>query len=144
MPRSDYPATVAEVLDPAMKFKPGVLTAVRRAARTKLWQGTVEERKSKFQALHADLCRVYGKTTKLEFGALDGSDSGASHYCPATDTITLCGRLSVITALHEFSHCLGRDEFGAVKWSVGLFARCFPKSWSRTICEGHMVRQLPF
>ena len=140
--RSGYPATVAEVLDPTITFRPGVIAADRRAARSKLWRGSIQERKAKFQSLHDDLCRVYGKTTKLEYGILDGSCSGSSHYRPSTDTITLSGRLSVVTFLHEFAHALGRDEFGACRWSINLFRRSFPRSFAQTTPEGHILRRV--
>jgi len=140
--RSDYPLTAAEVLDPAMTFRPGVLAAVRRAARSKLWRGSLEKRKAKLQSLHDGLCCLYSKSTKLEFGVIDGSCSGSSYYRRSTDTISLSGKLSVVTFLHEFAHALGRDEFGACRWSINLFRRCFPRSYARTTCEGHVLRRI--
>ena len=143
MPRSDYPTTV--VLDPAVRYKHGIKAAVRRGARSRLWQGTIEERKAKFLSLHADLCRVYAKTTTLEFATLDGGCSGRSYYSPAIDKIVIVGRLSVVTYLHEFAHTVfGSSERQACRWSINLFARCFPKSWAKTITDGHMVRRVPF
>ena len=103
--------------------------------------GTRGKGKAKFAALHAELCRAYGKTTTLGFSRLDESDSGSSHYRPAADSITLCGRLSVVTYLHEFAHALGRDEQGAVRWSVSLFRIGFPRSFARCGRDGHMLRR---
>jgi hypothetical protein len=36
----NYPATVAEVLDPPVRFRPTVLATVRRFARSKPYRGT--------------------------------------------------------------------------------------------------------
>ncbi len=138
----NYPATVAEVLDPPVRFRPSVLAAVQRFARAKPYRGTRAERKAKFADLHDDLCAVYGKQTVLAFGVLDGGDSGASHYRPAADLITLCGRLSVVTYLHEFAHALGRDEREAVRWSTNLFRAVFPRSFARCGHSGHMLRRI--
>ena len=139
--RPNYPASVSEVLDPSMKFRPGVLAAVKRFKAAKPYRGSLDERKLKFQSLHRDLCALFSKTTTLTFGTLDGSDSGSSSYCPGTDTITLKGKLSVVTYLHEFAHALGRDERGACKWSVNLFKRTFPVLFSRCQHDGHTLRR---
>ncbi len=141
--RANYPATVAEVLDPPVRFRPAVLATVRRFARSKPYRGSLEQRKDKFLALHRDLCRVYGKRTRLTFGDLDGGDSGSSHYRHSADEITLCGKLSVVTMLHEFAHALGRDERGAVRWSVNLFRTCFPRSFACCQPDGHTIRHAP-
>jgi hypothetical protein len=136
-----YPASVTEVLDPPIRFRAATIAAVRRFARSNPWRGTVEERKSKVQLLHDDLCRVYQKRTQLDFDMLEDGCSGASSYCILSDTITLRGRISFVTYAHEFAHALGRDEFGAVRWSVNLFRRCFPRSFSRCVSAGHMLRR---
>lgn len=67
-------------------------------------------------------------------------DSGSSSYQPATNTITMRGKLSIITLLHEFAHARGYDERKAVAWSVSLFARVYPKQYARLIHEGHTLR----
>ena len=142
MPYSpNYPATVNEVLNPPVRFKTATLEAVKQFARSRPWRGTLEERKAKFSSLHAALCAVYGRVTTLTFGELDGGDSGSSHYSPAKNEIVLCGNLSVVTFLHEFAHALGRDERGAVRWSVSLFRLCFSRSFARCRHDGHMVRR---
>jgi hypothetical protein len=136
-----YPATVTEVLDPPVRFRAAVVTVVKRFAQSKPYVGTPEERRGKFRSLHRDLCLVYRKRTRLVFGVLDGSDSGSSFYRPATDEITLNGRLSVVTMLHEFAHALGRDERGAVRWSASLFRASFPRSFARCVQDGHVLRR---
>ncbi|MDB5320336.1 MAG: hypothetical protein JWN40_1967, partial [Phycisphaerales bacterium] len=137
---SDYPQTVAEVIDPPVRFRLGVIAAVRRFKRSKPWRGTEDERKAKFERLNRDLCGLYGKQTHLQFGLLDGEDSGSSHYVRSTDTITLCGRLSVLTFLHEFGHALGKDERAACRWSLNLFRAVFPVSFARCMAVGHTLR----
>lgn len=141
MPSNDYPQTVAEVLSPPVRFKAETLEAVRCFARSKPWRGSLEQRKRKFETLHAELCRIYEKRTTLTFGELDGGCSGASHYISALDRIVLVGKLSVVTYLHEFAHALGRDERGAVRWSVCLFRACFPHSYARCHANGHMIQR---
>jgi hypothetical protein len=136
---ANYPATVAEVLDPPVRFRPAVTEAVNRFALSKPYCGDLEQRKAKFLTLHHDLCAIYGKQTQLMFDAIDGGDSGASFYLPATDSITLAGKLSVVTYLHEFAHVLGRDERGAVRWSVNLFRLCFPRSFARCLTADQML-----
>lgn len=138
----NYPRTVAEVLDSKKQYKPAVLRAVRAFARSKPWRGTVPERQGKFRSLHAALAAAYGVPAPiLVFETDDAVGSGASSYSPATDTIAVCGRLSVVTFLHEWGHRLfGRSERKAVSWSINLFRRCFPKSFAHCGHDGHMLR----
>lgn len=138
----DYPATVAEVIDQNMKFRPDALRAVHRFARTKPWRGSYTERRARFEALIRDLSAAYGiSCPKVVCDGRDGGDSGRSCYIPRLHSIVLRGRLSVVTTLHEFAHALGKDERAACRWSVNLFRRCFPRSWTRASFEGHMVRR---
>jgi hypothetical protein len=139
--RSDYPRSLSDVLDPPVAFRRETVAAVRRFARSRPWRGTADERKGKFDRLHRDLCAVYRKGTALRFGSMDGGCSGGSYFSPARNEIVLNGRLSVISYLHELAHALGRDERGSVRWSVNLFRLCFPRSFSRCVAEGHMVRR---
>lgn len=143
MPRDNYPETVNEVLDPNAKYKPAALRAVRSFARSRPWSGSLDERKEKFRRLNHDLADAYGiPEPELAFGSLDGSHSGNSHYIPAFHRITLLGKLSVVTYLHEFAHSRGMGERGACRWSINLFRRCFPRSFARLAHAGHMlVRQ---
>jgi hypothetical protein len=139
--RRNYPRALAEVLDPPVRFRPAVIDAVMCFAHSKPYRGTIDERQQKFIALHRGLSALYAKSTTLTFGKLDDTDSGSSHYSPVSDEITLIGKLSVVTYLHEFAHCLGRDERQAVRWSANLFRHCFPRSFARCVAEGHMLRR---
>ena len=143
-PSPHYPATVGEVLDPPVRFRDDVIVAVQRFAEQKPWRGTVAERTAKLLVLHTNLCEIYSKQTTLGFEFLDGGDSGGSTYEPTSDAITIRGKASVVTYLHEFAHALGRDEHGAVRWSVNLFRQCFPISFARCLQDRHMLRQGPW
>ena len=170
MPRTNYPATVAECLNERARYRRGVVGAVKTFAREGPWRGTLEEREDKFRRLNAALARAYGMPEpELRFdlpaaplrsaaqaGGIDGSFSGAS-TCrrggpgePAV--ITMRGRLSVVTYLHEFAHALGRGlsavpgtaqagERGACRWSLNLFRRVFPVQFARLRADGHTVRR---
>ena len=136
-----HPRTIAEILDDQMRFRRTTIQVVLRFKRSRPWRGSVAERQAKFLRFHRNLCRIYGKQTTLEFGALDGGCSDRSYYSPVEDAITLVGRLSVVTYLHEFAHALGRNERGACRWSVNLFKQCFPRQFARCRAEGHMLRR---
>ena len=140
--RANYPATVAEVLDPALQFNPAVLRAVRAFARSKPWCGTLGRRRKKFRQCLADLATAYGiPEPRLDFIG-GGGESFASCYRPAEHRIILRGRLSVVTFLHEFGHARGLDERQTCRWSLNLFRRCFPRSFARCRAVGHtLVRE---
>ena len=137
--RANYPATVQEVLDPAVRFKPAALRAVRAFARSKPWRGTFAERWEKFITLRQALSEVYGIAPILEFWGEEGGHSGSSCFVPRRNTIILRGRLSVVTFLHEFAHARGADERQACRWSINLFRRCFPRSFARCRAVGHTL-----
>ena len=145
MPRRGYPATVAECIDGSMRYRRGVLAAVRAFKAELPWRGGLEARQAKFARLNAALANVYGLSEPvLRFEGIDGSCSGASSCRrggpgePAI--ITIRGRLSVVTYLHEFAHALGRDERGACRWSINLFRRVFPEQYARLQADGHTLR----
>jgi hypothetical protein len=142
MPNSDYPNDVSEVLDATMTFRPAALRAVRAYAKSKPWRGTLEERRQKIRVLYASLAAAYGvPEPTLVFGDDGEGDSGRSGAIPAMGVVILRGRISAVTALHEFAHLLRKDERGACRWSLNLFRRCFPKSWGRLRFDGHMARR---
>jgi hypothetical protein len=139
--RANYPATVEQVLDPAMTFKPAALRAVRMFARSKPWRGSIAQRKEMFRRLNRALAAAYGiAEPRLVFAGVEaGAPSGRSSYRPLFHTITLAGRLSVVTYLHEFAHARGADERQACRWSINLFRRCFPRSFARCRAVGHTL-----
>jgi hypothetical protein len=138
--RANYPATVAEVLDPTMTFRPGVLSAVRAFRQAGAWRGKTSERIARYRTLNAALAACYGvPEPRLMVDTLDGTMSGASCYRRADHSITLRGRLSVVTFLHEFGHARGFDERKACRFSINLFRRVFPQSFARCRFEGHVL-----
>ena len=145
MPGAGYPATVAECLDERARYRRGVVVAARAFAREGPWRGTLEERAAKFRRLNAALARAYGMPApELRFAGIHGSFSGASSCRRGGDgspaVITMRGKLSVVTFLHEFAHALGRDERGACRWSINLFRRVFPEQYARLRADGHTLR----
>jgi len=136
--RRNYPRHGSDVLCDNFRCKRGVRTALRELRHKKPWRGTIPERVANLQALHLALCEVYGLKTRLTIIPRD-CDSGGSNYRPGEDRITLIGRLSVVTYLHEFAHALGRDEWGACRWSLNLFRRIFRRSFASCHFEGHML-----
>ncbi len=145
MPRTGgYPDTVAECLSDRTKYRRGVIAAVKEFRRVGPWQGTLEEREGKFRRLNEALAGAYGiLAPRLRFEKIDGSFSGASSCLRGGDgrpaVITMRGRLSVVTFLHEFAHALGKDERGACRWSINLFRRVFPRQYARLRADGHVL-----
>jgi len=137
---ADYPETVVEVLDDHMRFNLVALKAVREFHEAEPWRGSLDERKDKFRRLNRALSSAYDITEpRLVFGRIDGSSSGASHYMPSLHRITLVGKLSVVTFLHEFGHARGMNERRTATWSLNLFRRWFPRQFARLIHRGHML-----
>jgi hypothetical protein len=139
---TQYPESLDGIINPNAKYKPAVLSAVSAFARSKPWAGTVDERKAKFAVLHAALCGIYERECELIFASDFGNQdipSGRSSFNPHYRRITLCGRSSVVTYLHEFAHALGKNEFRATSWSVNLFARKFPRSFAAASQNRHLL-----
>ena len=135
----DYPATVAEVLDPEMKFDRAALAAVRAFAAARPYRQTNERREQLVRELCAALAAAYGiRAPRLVVRWSRGS-SGASCYRPLSHEIELRGRFSVVTLLHEFGHARGFGERAACRWSINLFAKCFPRSFARCRQAGHTL-----
>jgi hypothetical protein len=137
-----YPATVQEVLDDAMTFKPAALAALREFKKSHPWRGSIDDRHKKFRQLHETLCTVYGLNPppRLILGNDHASCSGRSCFIPSMNAIVLRGRLSVTTYLHEFAHARGMNERGAAKFSVNAFRKVWPKLFARCRHEGHLLR----
>ena len=114
-----------------MKYRIGVVAALKAFRSTKPWRGTLEERKAKFRVIHAELNRIYNRSVVL---VLDGvrepeTKLGNGWYQPGTQTMALVGKLSVVTLLHEWGHALyGHSEAKAIRYSIGLYKRVFRKS----------------
>jgi hypothetical protein len=142
VPARNYPRSVAEVLDPEMKFNRTALVAVRAFAAGRPYRQPPARREQLVRTLCAALATAYGIRTPRLVIAWSRGSSGASCYRPLGHEIELRGRFSVVTFLHEFAHARGADERAACRWSVNLFAKCFPRSFARCRRVGHtLVRE---
>lgn len=130
---ADYPASLDEVIRD-VKYKRETLEALNRFKRFFPWKGDVISRMDKFGWLHIELCRIYRVDIQLNIdpSVMLNEGSGRSNFDPLTNTITLHGKLSVLTFLHEWGHVLkGSSEHKACVWSVNLFRRVFPDNFNR-------------
>lgn len=87
-------------------------------------------------ALFSHLDAIYLKHPVVIFRP---DSSLSSNFNPRTNTITMNGKPSIITALHEYAHALGEDEFGACVYSFQLFSAVFPKAYAKLKWCGHML-----
>lgn len=140
MAHDGYPESVLEVLDADMRFKPGVLKAMRSFKKSRPWSGSIEKRKEKFRRLNKALAGCYGRPAPdLVFERINNSSSARSRYEPAANRIVIVGRLSVVSFLHEFGHALGKGEWQACKWSINLFRKVIPREFERLVHRRHML-----
>ena len=94
-----------------MKYKKEILEVMREFRRRKAFRGTDAEKEEKFRWLLHEFSNVYGlHEPSLVFANIDGSSSGGSTYNLTTNTLTIRGRLSVLTFLHEFAHAKFMQE----------------------------------
>ena len=75
MPRdTGYPQTAAECLSDSIKYRRGVIAAVKAFKRSGPWKGSVENRKKKFRRLNRRLAKAYGISAPgLRFEGIDRS-----------------------------------------------------------------------
>lgn len=138
-----YPDTPL-VFGPEVKFKLGVIAAIKRFKKKKTHNRTSLERLEGMRELARDLSMVYGLRSVTKVSAVclvedETADSRGSFYHKKTNTIVMVEKLSIITFLHEFAHALGKDEVGAVRWSLTLFKRVWPQQFERLVPEGHTL-----
>jgi hypothetical protein len=139
MPR-ELPLTVESLLTDRQRFTPDSLRAVKALARSKPWRGTVEERLAKIQACCDKLVEAYGlDPIRVVRGAARSSDPMDVKYDPSARTITYpdsCDYISVVTFLHTFCIARGLGLRKRFAWSVNIFKRLFPLSFSRCVHVG--------
>lgn len=137
---SDYPNTVRSVLRHRMKYDKLAVAVTRAYAKMKPWRGSRKVRINKMWWLVVGLSAVYGvPAPQLRF---EKRSQRSSSYNPDTDEITIRGKLSVVTLLHDFGHhLLGRDEVKVCKWSINLFRKCFPRSYRKCQHVGHTLKR---
>jgi hypothetical protein len=134
---SDYPEK--PIWDDNKKYKVGVISALKEFKRNYPYAVGNATRMIGMSELLNKLNAIYGINPVLNFSTIDDSNSFTSHYDPLTNTIMIAGKLSIITFLHEYAHARGKDEFGAVKWSLSLFKRCYPIAFTKLIASGHCM-----
>lgn len=132
------------IWDDTMKFRKGVISALKEFKTNCPYSAGLEKRKEGLQALLDEFGVVYNMDVPvLEFTEPDEPTSFKSHYIAAEHKIVMVGKLSIITFLHEFAHSQGKDETGAVKWSLSLFKRVFPRAFTRLVAQDHCMVATP-
>lgn len=130
---------LASIIDDSVKVNAAAAAALKEFRRSKPWRGTFAERLAKLEAFHAAMSEAYGLSFKLT--ARDEGDvcSGGSEVLPLRRTIALRGRLSVVTYLHLLGRARGMSRTDAIRWSVNVFRKFFPLSFSRCQFSGGML-----
>jgi hypothetical protein len=135
-PKREYPKTVAECIDENMKYRPGVLTAVKKFRKSGPWEGTEKEMQDKILVLNEELAKLYEIATPKvvfvdEFPAGPCCIPGAKPAVIFLQQIKSTGKYSIVAFLHEFGHTLGKGEKETCRWSLNLFKRVFPKQYEK-------------
>ena len=128
------------MVDEDFKMRLPLKRAVRRFRSLKPYRVSPEEFLVLVDVFYGDLADIYNipHPEVVHEGEWEGS-SGGSSYNSGTHTVTLRGKKSLITTLHEFAHARGYGETGAVWWSVNLFKTLWPKSFDQLEAEGHFM-----
>jgi len=150
-----YPETVEESIDDGIKYRLGVIPALKRWRDKKLWGSkTNRQRLEGLTVLAQELSPLYDiEVPSISGGGIDldatvretkMNQSGSSCYVPALHEIIMSGNLSIITFLHEFGHALGKNEKQTCRWSINLFKRVFPKQFAKLDHSKHtLIRHRP-
>lgn len=136
-----YP-TKEEIMSTPMVFDKGTVDVLTNW-KTHEWKEArqaLKNPKDKFEALEILLLRLaahQGIKLRVDWQP-EARDCFAS---PLKNRITLDGRLSIITALHEYAHVLNQsdDELFACRWSIWLFMQAFPITFKSLVWKGHML-----
>jgi hypothetical protein len=146
-----YPNIVP--VNDSLEFKEEVIDVMTRwrkevkPFRPRDWStANLHARIKKFQWLVDMLSDIYNiPAPRVNIGEFSeqswnsAGSSGSSNYNKLTHAITLHGKPSVTTLLHEFGHARCFDEMDACIWSVNLFRKIFPKSYGRLTQKGHVL-----
>jgi hypothetical protein len=137
--KSEY---VMSMLEENVKYRVGTISALKafkRVHKTErpgmTFEEIMDERLKGMQELAKAFAEAYNvpvPVVRAQNIRPDGL-STISNYCPATRTITMVGKLSIITFLHEFAHHLYifSGEHKARVWSINLFKRVYPKAFDK-------------
>ena len=130
--------TVNDLINDNVKLNRAAFAAVREFRRSKPWRGTFEERLEKFMKLTTGLGEAYG-VQGLEL-IFQGEESlmtlGDGKYDPKTNRIILVRKLSVVTLLHCMAAARGYTARERFAWSLSVFKKMFPVSFSRCHAVG--------
>lgn len=123
-----------------MKFKQGVIPIMRLFKQNCPYKLGEENRKQGLIALNQFLSAIYQiECPLLAFEDINDEHSFGSSYDEFENKITLRGKLSIITFLHEFAHARGADEERAVLWSLSLFKRIYPIAFGQLVADKHTL-----
>lgn len=128
-----------------VRFSASVTTATKAFAKSKPWQGTIEERVQKFQTFHSALCdamelenvdlmideaNLFGGRGASGMSCLGFLDENGvlTHVETARPVIMLTGKLSVVTYLFLVGRALGYERTDAMTFATELFKQRFPRS----------------
>ena len=134
-----------ELLRREYAYKEGINEALLSFKAERPFKQELEAKKGCFKRLHENLNGIHNRKTGLIFHSSieNNTQSGNSHFNLMEDSITLMGRISLITYLHEYAHALGfNNELDARAWSIKLFKKTFPKSFKKLkYVNGMMLKQ---
>jgi len=142
MANLDYPESSIELTRDDVEFLPGAVEALKAFKDKNTGKCSTEVRFAAMKELIGLLSGIYGiSSPELVMEGIDGSSSGNSCYDGRPHRITMRGKLSILTLLHEFCHARGMDERQAVGWSVSLFKRVYPKQYDKLFHTGHVLEK---
>lgn len=140
MDSGGYP-TPEEIMSTDVEFDDATLRTTE-AWKVEVWyparQASDEHRFEALKALIMRLANDLGNPlTAVRWEPDEPLKLGGSY---ADGTVTLYGKPSVITALHELGHHItGRGEADACAWSVHLFRLTFPRAFEKLSWNGHRL-----
>jgi len=120
--------------------KKKIISALNTASTNRFWEGTISERKQNFRYLHIYITNiVFPEMAGMALNMNNISHwyrnwhaSGESNYNTMNNTITLNGRLSMITYLHEIGHAIeeiGMSQSKAQEFAISIFKEAYPKKF---------------
>jgi len=140
------PSYLEQIHATPMEYHPHIIEALKTFKRNhRLGNESNEARLAGMQVLLEEISSAQRITApELIMRNIDGSDSGDSNYNPADHRITMLGKLSIITFLHEIGHAVFQyDEHMARVWSIKLFKKVYPKAYARLEVHNGFVLKMP-
>jgi hypothetical protein len=145
------------LIDDLLEYPLNAFLALERFKNNRRYRehGLLEERLHGMRVLIVELSEAYGFpfVPYVHVENIDGSFSGASNIVfrgfdvegLPVFIITMRGKLSIITLLHEFAHILyGDDEFATQKWAINLFRRIYPRQFEKLVRRASDENDLTF